>query len=117
MYVHRACSVIWILGDDMKTDVFSKVRSAFGNIGDVNPPIDDGGGRGRNDKWNDTIFNQLENLQWMIETKHWQDTINIEKHLVDRLRNIPESYIRFVVDTLMNDDDPPRVTKYIIRGS
>ena len=83
------------------------------------PPTqeDNNGGGRNNDKWNDAIFNQLENLQWMIEEKHWQDTIHIGKHLVGRLRNIPETYIRSVVTVLMNDEDAPRVTKYIIRGS
>jgi hypothetical protein len=77
------------------------------------------GGFGRNDGWNDLIFNQLENLRWMIEDKHWQDTINIQRDFINigRLRHIPESYTRAVIDALMNDDDPPRVTRYIIRGS
>ena len=77
------------------------------------------GGYERNDKWNDKIFNQLENLRWMIEDKHWQDTINIQRDFINirRLRHIPESYIRSVIDALMSLGNPPRVTNYIIRGS
>jgi len=37
VYVYCACSVVWLLGDDMKTDLFEKVRAAFGKIGDTNP--------------------------------------------------------------------------------
>ena len=84
------------------------------------PPTEkDYGGFGRNDRWNDLIFNQLENLRWMIEDKHWQDTINIQRDFINigRLSHIPESYIRSVIDALMSLDNPPQVTRYIISGS
>lgn len=81
------------------------------------PPADmDNGDGWNNGKWNDAIFNQLENLIWMIEEKHWQDHIYITRDLVDRLRNIPETYIRSIMDALMADDDNGKYKKYI-RGS
>ena len=83
------------------------------------PPTeyDNSGGGGNNKAWEDKIFNELESQLWMIETKHWKNTIHIGKDLVSRYPRIPEGYIRSIVNALMADPDNYSFTKYIIKGS
>lgn len=81
------------------------------------PPTTDNGEGWNNNGWNNKIFNQLENLLWMIEEKGWKDTIHIGRDVVGRLRNTPEDYIRSLMAALMADEDARGFTKYIIKGS
>lgn len=81
------------------------------------PPTTDNGEGWNNNGWNNKIFNQLENLLWMIEEKGWKDTIHIGRDVVGRLRNIPEGYIRSLMAALMADEDARGFTNYIIKGS
>lgn len=81
------------------------------------PPKKSGNrGGGNHDKWAAAVFNQLENLLWQIEEKHWKSSIHIQHDIVNVLQHIPPSFIRSITDGI-TPEDMPALSRYIIRGS
>ena len=77
------------------------------------PPIaiDDDNQR---DKWAEEVFAQLNNLLWQIEDKHWKSSIHIQKDVCNRLKHIPESFVR---DIVKGAGCYPSIARYYVKGS
>ena len=80
------------------------------------PPKPQRGGGDDHNKWAAAVFNQLENLIWQIEEKHWKSSIHIQHDVVTQLPSIPSSFIRSITDGI-TPEDMPALSRYIIRGS
>lgn len=66
------------------------------------------------DKWAEEVFSCLDNLLWMIEQKKWKSSIHIQNDICNKLKHIPESFVR---DIVKGCGSYPSISRYYIKNS